>query len=61
MQIERPGERSGRVSPVGRKSSNPGKMFRTLLEDRAKGAQRQLISRHLKKNYNKDKKIVYRL
>lgn len=40
MKTEGPGEGSGMVSPVGRKSSNPGKIFRSLPEDRAKDAER---------------------
>ena len=40
MKTEGPGEESGRVSPVGRKSSNPGKIFRILPEDRPKDAER---------------------
>ena len=41
MKTEGPGgDGSGMVSPVGRKSSNPGKIFRSLPEDRAKDAER---------------------
>lgn len=62
MKTEGPGEGSGMVSPVGRKSSNPGKIFRSLPEDRAKDNFQTLVNveRNLKK-YNEDKTVVYSL